>query len=94
MLQSSSHAESVILLPPRYTIRSLHQEFMHCNDLLVSIGTFSNVLSKDLPHFRVSLRKRGMCDICFVYREAVRKSPKQKVMEKAEEWQVHLMLVE
>ena len=80
---------SVVLLPPRYTNRSLLKEYIISNDnsaLYVGLDTFVDVLLKGLQFIRVSLRNRGICDAFFAFRDTVRTISDQNLLQKAEAW--------
>eukprot|EP00171_Calliarthron_tuberculosum_P002286 IDg2286t1 len=86
-------AEAIVVLPPRYTFRSLHKEYLDSFEdplFKVSLMTFMDVLKRDLPFVRVSLRARGLCDICFVFRDTVRTTADKRLVEQANKWREHL----
>lgn len=65
---------SGILLPPQHSARSLHDAFLHktvVEEQRVTGNTFRLILHEDIPHVRVWMRTRGICESCFVYRESV-----------------------
>lgn len=87
--------ESIIFLPPKYLKRSLHLEynsFQQDLSLCVHSKTFCSIMDKELTFIRVSLRKRGLCDVCYTYKCAVRSIADDRLTEKAEEWRKHLEL--
>lgn len=89
----SNDDEAVVVLPPRYTMRNLHILYGEWNNeplFDVCRSTFIDVLEKELPFVRISLRSRGLCDLCFVYRDTVRTVSDKHLVERAREWQTHL----
>jgi len=84
-------------IPPKYSKKSLHEEFVHLQteeDFKINRSTFIDILEKDCPHIRVSRRQRGLCDICFVFRDSVKALPEKDVPAKVAELKVHLDFAE
>ena len=90
-------SEQMVVLPPRFTKRSLYDEyimFQQDEALQLAWPTFLDALNKDMPWIRVSLRERGLCDTCFGFRESVRTISDAKLGSKAHEWKQHLIYAE
>lgn len=89
--------ESIVFLPPKYSKRGLHEEYNAIQtdtSMRVAWSTFENIVDQDLPFIRISLRTRGLCDICFVFRDRVKKVSDQNLTAHAQEWRLHLELAE
>lgn len=74
-------------------MRSLYDSFMerHKKETgTVSLDTFRHITEPQLPDIRVSMRTRGICDFCFIYRERVRTLSGQRLAAVAEVWVNHL----
>lgn len=94
-MEEEDTEESIIFLPPKYSKNSMHLEYNSLQvdtTLCVSRKTFCTIMDMEMPFVRVSLRARGLCDICFLYKDIVRKTPDEILSKKAEEWAVHLEL--
>ena len=90
-------SESLVVLPPQYTKRSLHKDYLNFQidkSMHLSLTIFMDVLERDLPHIRVSLRAKGLCDLCFVFRETVRTVSDKHLVQRSEEWRSHLNAAE
>jgi len=62
--------ESMVFLPPNHSKKSLHELYNSIQadeSLHVVRTTFLNIFEKYFPYVRVSLRARGLCDICIVW---------------------------
>ena len=87
----------MFLTHPRYTKRLLHKDYLNFQidkSMHLSLMTFIDVLERDLPHIRLSLRARVLCDLCFLFRETVRTVSDKHLVERAEEWRSHLNTAE
>lgn len=62
--------------------------------MCVQRKTFWSILHDELPFVRISLRKRGLCDLCFLYKDIVCTAKDENLIEKAEEWRTHLECAE
>jgi len=96
-LDAGEAIESIVFHPPRFSKRVLAEQFISLQtdeSLCVHRSTFNNIMEKEFPHIRVSLRARGLCDICFVYRDLVRKVSDNNLSRQAMEWRAHLDLAE
>ncbi len=79
-------AEVIVVFPPRYTKCTLHNEFLESNDeplFNFCRRTFVDILEKAISFIRVSLHGRGLCDLCFSYRNTVRTVSYKNLIMKA-----------
>jgi len=87
--------ESMVFLPPNHSKKSLHELYNSIQadeSLHVVRTTFLNIFEKYFPYVRVSLRARGLCDICIVFRDIFRKVSDNSVSQETIEWVDHLEL--
>lgn len=71
-VEDDTETDVVVLLLPRYSKRSLFSEYILSEDDEKSHcyrKTFTDVLHKCMPHVIVSIRARGICDKCIIFRE-------------------------
>ena len=93
LVESEQEADSIIILPPRFTKRYIHKEFLSLqqdDSSKFCFATCLDVFQKDLAFIRVSLRSRGLCDVCMVYRDSLRTLPSTQVSAKGKEWKTHI----
>lgn len=98
LMERIDGTEQMVVLPPRYTKRDLYRQYLklHPPDdpLYSSHGAFQYTLNQEVPWVRVSMRERGLCDLCFAYRDSVRTISEANLDEKAQEWKRHLIMAE
>jgi len=96
-LESSDNMESIVFLPPKYSKKSLHEEYNSIqidSTLCITRFMFCNILETEFPFLRISSRQRGICDRCFVFRDLIRKTSDKNLDTHANEWKDHLVLAE
>lgn len=79
--------ENFIVFPRKHSFRSFlygYSAQTETDDKTILFSTFRDKIKHALPHIRVSLRSRIICDTCFVYRESIRTKSAQKLPSKAE----------
>lgn len=82
-------SESIVILPPKYTKSSLYQD-QEISSLHDGVDIFVNVLNYYMPHVRVSRRKRGLFDLCLVFRDSVGVIPDKDFPSQEVDWKNHL----
>ena len=87
-----SVSEQPTYLPPKYTKRGLYRSYLraHSDDTGVSWSCFRSVLNS-MKGVAVSKRQRGLCDVCFIYRDSMRTLRNQEGIDNtARDFAAHL----
>jgi len=92
-IEEEQSEETILWLPPRYSKNMMHVEYISFqtdSTSFISRTNFFKIMEKEMPYVRVSKRARGLCDICFMYKDSVSKSSDNMLTDKAREWNEHI----
>lgn len=98
LMERIEGTEQMVVLSPRYTKSDLLLEYIKLNHKdspqHILEGAFMYTLHEEIPWVWVSLRERGLCDKCFVFRESIRNISDQNLDTTTIHWKEHLVSAE